>query len=416
MRAEMQRELEWPASVVDRTADSRALPPLPARPLRVFVAAAEPSGERHAHSLLNALRAQLAQAGRPAPICTGIGGALLESAGVELIARPVERASMGFRGPLANLSYYAGVLRASAAHFARDRTDVVVAVDSPALHVPLGRVAHRYGVPFVHFITPQYWGWAPWRAPAYPRAVDRALTILPFESAWFARRGIDVAYVGHPALDALAGIEATRPREDAGSLVLLPGSRISVIERNLPWMLRTAERLRAAIPALMVVIAHADKECASRLHDIVLAEHAESWARVETGDLHGTLSRARAALSVSGTILIDLLHHRLPSVVIYRLSNRFSAWLGPRLLSVPWFASVNLLAAREVYPEFSFSGEGPRARILRALELCYGDSAWRAECMRGLDLAHERLGPPGAADRAAGEVLDLVRAHARRGA
>lgn len=415
LRIESAHDLAHPVQIARRLdlARSDTLARLPARPLRVFIACAEPSGEAHACSFVRALRTELARAGRPAPMCTGMGGAALASEGVELVARPVERASMGFRGPLASLPYYFDLLRTCAAHFAESDIDVVVAVDSPALHVPLGRIAHRYGITVVHFIVPQYWGWAPWRARAYPRAVDRGLTILPFEPEWFARRGIDVTHVGHPALDALLGVAITRPRDDSRDLVLLPGSRESVIERNLPWMLRTAARFRASFADARIVIAHENRERGRLLHEIVQRERAQSWACIETGDLHGSLARARAALSVSGTILIDLLHHRLPTVVVYRL-GRFSAWTGPRLLAVPWFASVNLLAAREVYPEFSFSGEGPRAKIARALELCYGDPAWRAQCLRGLDLAHERLGPPGASERAAREVLELVGAERRR--
>src|SRR5438874_10358663 len=108
-------------------------------------------------------------------------------------------------------------------------------------------IAQRYGVRTVHFVTPQYWAWAPWRVHAYARTVDRALSILPFEPAWFARRGVRVAHVGHPLLDEL---ELSRSPPDsmgtaraptsgspARELVLLPGSRAGVIARNLPWML-----------------------------------------------------------------------------------------------------------------------------------------------------------------------------------
>ena len=63
-------------------------------------------------------------------------------------------------------------------------------VDSPALHVPMARMAHRMGVPTWHFIAPQFWGWAPWRVGRYRRHVERALTILPFEPHWYARHRV----------------------------------------------------------------------------------------------------------------------------------------------------------------------------------------------------------------------------------
>ena len=130
--------------------------------------------------------------------------------------------------------------------------------------------------------------------------------------------------------------------------------------------------------------------------------------RIDCGDLHATLARARAAFSVSGTVLIDLLHHHLPAIVIYRLGSAREAWLGRHFLTAPYFASVNLLAGRELYPEFAFHGQGPRAEVGLALERCYKDPEWRANTISGLERARRRLGPPGAATRAAREVLAIA--------
>jgi lipid-A-disaccharide synthase len=315
---------------------------------------------------------------------------------------------MGFRGPLANLAYYADLLRKTAEHFQTERPDVCAPVDSPALHVPLARIARANGIPVAHFVTPQYWGWAPWRIGGYRAAVDRALSILPFEPAWFGRRGVSVAHVGHPVLDAQASLPPARPAGTSRILALLPGSRLRVIEQNLPWMLDAAQRLRARVADLRVVVAHERRELADPIEVVLRRAGASPWARVQTGDLHGSLAAARCALSVSGTVLLDLLHHRLPAVVVYRLDSASSSWASRRFLTVPWFSSVNLLAGREAYPEFCFHGDGPTAAVDAALERAFVDAAWREECGRHLELAARRLGPPGAAGRAAMQVLDLA--------
>src|ERR1700741_782125 len=247
-RAEIAALLGTPAAL----APEPALPELPTRPLRVFVSCAERSGETHAVSLVHALRAAIERRGGPPPELSGLGGVRLEALGVRHVGRPVERAAMGFRGPFENVSYYADLLRRTAEHLAEEKPDVCVPVDSPALHVPLARIARAPGLPGAHFVTPQYWGWAPWRAAGYRKCVDRALSILPFEPAWFVRRGVAVAHVGHPLLDALASVPASRPQEDARHLVLLPGSRMGVIEQNLPWMLDAAARLRKNVPETRV--------------------------------------------------------------------------------------------------------------------------------------------------------------------
>jgi lipid-A-disaccharide synthase len=379
---------------------------VPARPLRVFVSSAEASGEIHAAGFVRAARGLLAAAGAPPAEWIGLGGSLLRAEGVDTLTDPVARAKMGVGGALADLPYYLKLLERSAS--ALRTCDLAVLVDSPALHVPLGRIARRGGARAVHFVTPQFWGWAPWRARGYRNAFDLALTILPFEPRWFARRGVATRHVGHPLLDALPS--PVPPIEDPRrtALALLPGSRRGVIERNLPWMLSVLARERARLGEIEVVLPQADAALEPLLRAHVDAAGASSWVRIVPGNLHACLARARAAFSVSGTVLLDLLHQRIPTVVVYRLGGTLAEQVYPRLVVAPWFAMPNLLAGRAVLPEFAFAGRGPLEEVAAALERCWSDAAWRRQCQRGLELAASRLGPPGACERAASAALELA--------
>jgi len=374
------------------------------RPLRAFVSCAEPSGESHALGLVDALRSELADAGAPAPELVGLGGERLAAAGVRTLGDPVARAAMG-ADALRSVPFYFGLLEEAARELRERPFDVVVPVDSPALHVPLGHIARRYGAPVVHHVTPQYWAWAPWRVGGYRRAVDLALTILPFEPSWFARHGVRARHVGHPHLDALATLPRAAESEREPLLVLLPGSRESVVRRNLPWMLAAAGRLRLARPSLSVALPHGREELAPLITDLVARAGASSWVRLELGRLHETLGRARLALSVSGTVLVDLLHQRVPTVVVYRLKSAWSARFAGRVLTTPWFSSVNLLAGRELLPEFAFAGVGPLEEVAGALASLADDGPARRETLAGLEEAARRLGPAGASRRAARHVL-----------
>jgi lipid-A-disaccharide synthase len=375
---------------------------LPERPLRFFLSAAEDSGEIHAANLARALQSECAANDLPAPELFGFGGDRMQAVGVELLDRPVDRAAMGIGAALRDIRYFANLLNTAADTFKGRQPDAFCPVDSPALHVPLARIAAKHGTPTVHFVAPQYWAWAPWRTRGYAKAIDTALTILPFEPAWFDRTDIHTEHVGHPLQDALAEIPTTRPSPDATDLVLLPGSRGSVIDLNLPWMLERAAPLAdsgAPITVLQASTRHSD-----RVHKHIQASSLADRATLQTGDLHTHLATARTALSVSGTVLLDLLHHRLPTIVVYRLESGL-AWIRPRLLNTPYFSSTNLLAAREVIPEFGFSGDGPTAAVEAALQRAHTDSAWRANCIADLDEATRRLGPPGATRRAARAIL-----------
>ncbi len=401
--AELAGDLSEPAEV-----EAAPPPTLPDRPLRVFLSCAEPSGEIHAVRVAGALRAELA--GRRFQL-VGLGGERLRSAGVETLADPLERAAMG-SDVLKSLPFYLRLLTSVARSWRESPPDVCLFVDSPALHVPMAHMAKRYGIPVAHLATPQYWGWAPWRVRGYRRAVDLALSILPFEPSWFRRHGVRVAHVGHPLLDSPAfDQEATTPPVD-GPLLLLPGSRSSVIARNLPWMIATASRLRLSRPHTRVVLPHGRAELRPEIEAIVKASGASDWIEVDTGELHETLAKGSAALSVSGTVLLDLLHHRLPTVVVYRVPSGWKRFLARHLLTVPWFASVNLLAGHELLPEFLIRGQGESAEreVCEELLACYKDGPRRSERIAGLDEARKRLGPRGATLRAARFALGLVEA------
>jgi lipid-A-disaccharide synthase len=190
--------------------------------------------------------------------------------------------------------------------------------------------------------------------------------------------------------------------------LLLPGSRSGVIARNLAWMLETARELHRRHPSLEVVLANEREDLRAELEAGLRAAGASDWARLALGDLHSELARARAALSVSGTVLIDLLHHRLPAAVVYRVDGALASRAAPLLLSVPWFSSVNLLARAPVYWEACFHGEGPRTACLAHLEQALLDPAFRALQARELEAAAARLGPGGATARAARHLLHLA--------
>lgn len=401
LRTAFRRDLEQ-AAAVDEPGD---LPADWKPPRRIFVSCAERSGETHAVHLVEALRALCGDSGTE---FTGLGGERLRAAGVRTVGDPVERAAMG-ADVLAALPFYLGLLRDAATELRERPPELFIAVDSPALHVPLGRIAGACGVPVAHFATPQYWAWAPWRVQAYRRAVDLALTILPFEPSWFRRHGVNAVHAGHPHLDALEHsdtVDTAPPRPLR--LVLLPGSRRSVIRRNLPWMIVAAGRLRLVLPELEVVLPHEDTGLEAELRAHVERAGAENWIRIETGRLHDTLRGARAALSVSGTVLLDLLWQRLPAVVIYRLESAFAQRATRHVLTVPWFSSVNLLADCEVYPEFTFAGEGPLEEVCAALRSILEDQVARRLVKDRLDVAARRLGPSGATRRAAAHALHLA--------
>jgi lipid-A-disaccharide synthase len=95
-------------------------------------------------------------------------------------------------------------------------------------------------------------------------------------------------------------------------------------------------------------------------------------------------------------------------VVAYR-TNRLTYAIARRLVKIPHIGLVNVVAGREVAPEFVQDALQP-ARVADALEPLLDEaSPRRAAMIRDLASVRDTLGSPGAAARVARMAAELAR-------
>lgn len=372
---------------------------------RIFFSAGEPSGDRHAAGLLAAAKA------RADVEAFGFGGEHLAGAGAEILLPLADTAVMGLAGVARHLPTFARALRLFDDALLHRRPDCVVLVDYPTLHLRFAELARRRGVPAVAFVCPQLWAWAPWRARRFARAFDLALSILPFEERFLGGLGLRTRYVGHPVadtdrprapdeVDAFLAAEPDRPL-----VLLLPGSRRSEVEGNLPVQVEVARRLlSSATPAPRFVLVQERPERRADCEEAVRRIGASD--AVLSPVLAPELAAARAALCVSGTVTLEVARLAVPMVVQYR-APALLLGLGRSLLTVPWISLVNLVAGEEICPEFVFA-RPPFDEIQAALRALLVDEQRRAAVSLALrERVVRRLGH-GAYERAASLLLSEV--------
>src|SRR5207248_3351232 len=167
----------------------------------IMVVAGEASGDLHGATLCRALRALAPE--RP---LIGMGGPRMAAAGLQRLADVTASAVIGGTeafGPLPTM--WAAWRRLKTALAAPTRPAALVLIDFPEVNLRLAAAARRAGIPVAYFIPPQVWAWRPWRVRAIRRRVSLVLAVFPFETALYRRAGVPVEFVGHPALDAVAG-------------------------------------------------------------------------------------------------------------------------------------------------------------------------------------------------------------------
>lgn len=319
-------------------------------PLRVFITAAEVSGDQHAAQLIRSLKKL-----DPMMIIEGHGGPLMRKAGALIHRETVSNAAMGWRGALRYFEIKK-VIKWTETYFITHRPDLQIGVDSPDMNIHFARLAKARGVPVMQYVAPQLWAWREYRIKKFRENVNHIACILPFEEPYFRGKGVNATFVGHPLFDELP-TDRTPPTgpmyPDRPPIVgLLPGSRASEARQNFPPMLDVARKLRLAFKEIRFIVPTTDAT-----HPVV-AEHAAGFPKLEyeRDNFDELVPQCDLCITASGTATLHVAGFGVPMIVVYRGNPVLWHGIGRWLIHVRTFSLVNLLAgvekARHLVPEF----------------------------------------------------------------
>ena len=380
------------------------MPPIP-----LLLSAGEASGDMYAARLASALKQRLDVA------IFGMGGPQMRAAGVEIITDYSEVSVVGITEVLKRLPSLTRAMRRLVDEAQRRKPWLAILTDFPGFHLRLARKLRRRGVRNVYYICPQFWAWRPWRVNLVRRRFAEALCIFHFEEKFYADAGVPVKFIGHPLVGS---VYATLTRElfckkygleEGGQVItVLPGSRRGEIAHHLPVLVEGLRTIRQRISGPpQIVVAVAPGLDAARLEKGFPAD----WhVRVISSDTYNALAAADLAIVSSGTATIETALLGKPMVVVYRLSS-LTARLAKPLVKTKFFSMVNLIAGRAVVPELIQDDFTPQRLAAVAESLLFGSPSPNprvSEMKRDLQEVQNLLGPPGAVERAADEIVRLL--------
>jgi len=373
---------------------------------QMMVVAGEASGDRHAASLVIELTKRL-----PETRFFGMGGPLLEAAGLERIYAADEVSVMGITEVAPKLPRILKVMNGLTQTAARRLPQCAILVDIPDFNLRLAARLKRLGIKVIYFVSPMIWAWRKYRIHQIANWVDLMLCILPFEEALYRRAGVRARYVGSPVLDQVptaAGKEEFRSRLglalDRPTLALLPGSRSAEVKRIFPWMIEATKQIALRRPDLQVVVPVAHSIRRSEL-DGGLADPALKPILLD-GQAPEAVGASDIAVVASGTATLEAALMKRPLIAVYRMAP-ISYWLGRLLVRVPHVSLVNLIAQQRVIPELLQGKMAPK-KLAVEIEQLWSSPADQERMIRSFDRVRERLGPRGAAARAAEEITSML--------
>lgn len=373
--------------------------------MKYFLIAGEASGDLHAAHLMQALKHEDKKAE-----FRFFGGDNMQNVGGTLLCHYRELAYMGFVQVALHLPAILRGMALCRRSIVEWRPDVVIFVDYPGFNLKMAHFVNKHAIcPTFYYISPKIWAWKEHRIKQIRRDVDRMFSILPFEIDFFEKKHhYPVSYVGNPSVDEVAAYKQQHPgtTPDAHTIALLPGSRRQEINDNLSRMLRAV----APLTDYRAVVAQAPS-VPRDFYDNVIRKSGFDAGRVEIveGRTFELLQQATAALVTSGTATLEAALFGVPQVVCYRMTGgKLVNWLRPYFLKVPYISLVNLIAGREVVKELIADRMNPE-NVRRHLTEILPGGPKREEMLRGYADMEARLGGPGAPERAAREMVELLK-------
>jgi lipid-A-disaccharide synthase len=394
------------------------------KPLTIFFSVGEPSGDLHGANLIRELQRRC-----PGMQAVGYGGPKMAEAGCQLHADLTTLAVMWFARALLNLHKFLELGSRADRYFRHHRPDAVVLIDYPGFNWWIARRAKAHGIPVFYYSPPQIWAWARWRVTKMRRLVDHVLCGLPFEEAWLRRHGCNATFVGHPFFDEVRRYPYDEQfiaahRDQPGPLVaILPGSRMQEVTHNLRWFLKAAALIRQQVPDARFALAAFKPQQAEIARPIVEATGLP--VEICVGKTPELMRLADCAMSVSGSVSLELLYHTTPTVILYWV-DRLAHFAQKFFRKVRYITLVNLLstdglddkdmtpydasqvdADRVLFPEY-LTCEDKSAEIAGHVVEWLTDPAKRAARVAALDELKTRVAHGGASSRAAAYILDVL--------
>ena len=140
------------------------------------------------------------------------------------------------------------------------------------------------------------------------------------------------------------------------------------------------------------------------LYDNLLADYPDV-ARVNDA-AYDLLHRAEAALVTSGTATLETALLNVPEVVLYKTSRLWYE-IAKRILAVPYLSLVNLIAGRLVVSELIH--DCTPERVASELRAILPGSPRRETMLRDYADVQQKVGGPGASERAGKRMVELIK-------
>ena len=231
----------------------------------------------------------------------------------------------------------------------------MLTIDAPGFNFRLQSRVRNLNLKQVHYVAPSVWAWKSYRAKKISYYLDLLLVLYPFEKNFFTQHGLKTVFVGHPiAFDEKYYInefkcEKSLLDKKIKKVALLPGSRLSEINKLLPIFIESALMLKEKNKNIKFYIVTLS-EYKNNIIKMFEQKQLDYYVTDKEDEKYNIYSKVDFALCASGTVTMELAKALTPMLVVYKLN--FLTWLIVKLLvKVKTATILNIVLGKNIIPE-----------------------------------------------------------------
>ncbi len=323
------------------------------RPLRIAIIAGEPSGDLLGAGLIRELKK------RDVPLVfEGIGGTYMIQEGMQSFFN-IERLSvMGIGDVLKRYPELCRIRQQLLHQWVLNPPDIFIGIDYSNFNLWLAKKLKPRGIKTVQYVSPKVWAWRQKRVYHIKKTIDMVLTLFPFEEEFYQRFEVPAQFVGHPLADEIEMEMDTRHKKiqlglnsQDKHIAVLPGSRVGEIKYMGPLFLDVMQEISLQNQQVQFMVPLANSNLRDMFQKQLDSSGIKANVQITTQSARDVMAAADVVLAKSGTTTLEAMLLKKPMVVAFKWGAFNHALIAPQL-KIPFISLPNLLANRELVPEF----------------------------------------------------------------
>ncbi len=291
----------------------------------------------------------------------GVGGSHMKNEGLNSLYNIKEFNVIGFLNTVVKLKKLRNYVNEFVKFIIKEEPKIVITIDTKGFSLALAKSLKtafknsNYKCPLIHFVPPTIWAYGKSRLKKWKNIHDELICLYKIEEDIFKKYDTKCIYLGNPIIEKFLGLEYSKKSKniDAYSskkinVLLLPGSRNREIKYVLPEFIKLIKNTNNKFKNVNWIIPITKSEYLNVLSKV---NEIKSYPIevIILEDNYEILKHASIAIACSGTITLELVLFKIPTIAVYK-TDFISALIGRILVNFKNVILPNFLLKENVVP------------------------------------------------------------------